>query len=154
MKVVKCKYNKCLYGGGEINDGDVVEVRKGYYMHKECARYSRIIQKIVDLYKQSVDENVIQSALYKAINTIVFDQKTDPEFLLFVLTHAINEHKKLKSPFGLYYLVKDEDEKSRWKATQAMKIISQIGLAEQKAPVDYKYTPSPPLTLNSITEGL
>ena len=154
MKAVKCRYNKCLYGGGEIDDKAVEEVRKGYYMHKECARYSRTIQKIVDLYKQSVDENVIYSALYKVINRIVFDQKTDPAFLLFVLTKAIHEGAKLKSPFGLYYLVKDSEKVKEWKATQAMRIISRIELAEQKAPADYKYTPSPPLTLTSITEGL
>ena len=153
MKVVKCRYKRCLYGGGEIN-GEVEEVRKGYYMHKECARYSMIIQKIVDVYKQSVDENVIQSALYKVINTIVFDQETDPAFLLFVLTKAIHDGVKPKSPFGLYYLVKDSEKVKAWKATQAMKIVSRIELAEQKAPADYKYTPSPPLTLNSITEGL
>ena len=60
----------------------------------------------------------------------------------------------IKAPYGLYYLVKDDEKIRKWKRSQAQKIISGIELAEKKKPTDYKYTPSPPLTLNSITEAL
>lgn len=151
---MKCRYNKCIYGGGEIEKGTEVQVGKGYYMHKECARYSKTIKKIVELYLASVDSTVMPKALYQVINKIVFDRKTDPEFLLFVLKGAIAEKIPIKAPYGLYYLVKDDEKIRKWKRSQAQKIISGIELAEKKKPTDYKYTPSQPLTLNSITEML
>lgn len=151
---MKCRYNKCIYGGGEIEKGTEVQVGKGYYMHKECARYSKTIKKIVELYLASVDSTVMPKVLYQVINKIVFDRGTDPEFLLFVLKRAIAERVPIKAPYGLYYLVKDDTKIKEWTKAQAMKVVSKIGLAEQKPIVDYKYTPSPPLTLNSIMETL
>lgn len=151
---MKCRYNKCIYGGGEIETGTEVQVGKGYYMHKECARYSQTIKKIVELYLASVDSTVMPKALYQVINKIVFDRKTDPEFLLFVIKWAIAEKIPIKSPYGLYYLVKNDEEIRKWKRSQAQKILSGIELADRKKPTDYKYTPTPPKKLESIVEGL
>lgn len=151
---MKCRYNKCLYGGGEIEKGSEVQVKKGYYMHPECARYSWAIREVVELYKREIDSTVMPAVLYKVINKIVFDRKTDPEFLLFALKGAVTEKVPIKAPYGLYYLVKDDDRIQKWRQREAQKIISKITLAEQKKPTDYKYTPSPPPRLSRITEGL
>lgn len=151
---MKCRYKKCIYGGGEIEKGTEVQIKKGYYMHKECARYSETIKQIASLYCEAVDSSVIYKALYGVINKIVFEHNVDPGFLLFALQDAITNKVQIKSPYSLYYIVKDTNRIDKWKKKQAKKIIGKIELAEQKKPTDYKYTPTAPITLLTITEGL
>lgn len=150
---MKCRYSRCIYGGGDIEQGKEVEVSKGRYMHSECARYSNTIKEIMTFYSESIDKTVVFSELRKVINKIVFERETDPAFLLFVLKRAISNGTTIKAPYGLYYLVKDNDAIKTWSKQQAQRIIKAIPLAEPKAPQDYKYTPASPKTLLTITEG-
>lgn len=151
---MKCRYSRCIFGGGDIEPGTEVEVSKGHYMHSECARYNSAIKQIIKLYTESIDETIAIPVLRNVINKIVFDRKTDPEFLLFVLKRAISNKVPIKAPYGLHYLVKDRDAIDTWNKKKVQKIIKAIPLAEQKTPQDYKYTPASPKTLLTITEGL
>ncbi len=151
---MKCRYSRCIFGGGDIEPGKEVEVSKGRYMHSECARYNATIKEIVRLYSESIDRTVVFSELQNVINKIVFDKKVDPDFLLFAIKKAILNKTKIRAPYGLYYLVNDKDMIDTWKRKKVQKIIKSVPLAEPKVPQDFKYTPASPKTLLTITEGL
>ena len=111
-KTVQCRYKYCKHESREMNRDEAVHVGNSYY-HEDCFKESRTIDKIIETYTERVDKNPVYTHLRKTINTIVYKNKVDAEFLLFALEYAA-QHKMIKHVPGLFYIVKSKDIQKAW----------------------------------------
>ena len=146
---MKCVYKHCLHDSKEIEEGEGVKVGSRY-MHNDCARYSKAIKDIVLYYKVHLSSDVVQAALNKVINDIVFEKRNDPEDVLYALKEAVRTGIKIKTPFGLYYVIDSEPIRRSWVRKNAIKIVKNMKPVEKKEEADFKYTPDPVITLISV----
>lgn len=121
-KTVQCRYKYCKHESREVDRDEAVHVGNSYY-HEDCFKESRTIDKIIETYTERVDKNPVYTHLRKTINTIVYKNKVDAEFLLFALEYA-TQHKMIKHVPGLFYIVKNKDIQKAWdkkKTTEFMR---------------------------------
>lgn len=112
-KTVKCRYKYCLHDTTEMNKEDAVLVGKAYY-HEDCLRESENKKKVVELFHDHVNTNVVYAQLQAVIHNIIHTKKVDSEFLVFALQYYINHRIPLNYPQGLYYVVQNKDAKAAW----------------------------------------
>lgn len=116
MKIYKCNYKHCSYGGN-VSDIESVKYNNRRY-HEKCLNDKNLLSEIRKFYLEKINNSEVMVILNKAINEIVFKKNISPDFLLFTLKYIHNNKMKLNSIFGVYYYInnykiKNEYEKYR-----------------------------------------
>ena len=69
-KIYKCRYNHCKHETKDVLASEAVKEGNRYY-HKDCYKTKEDINKIVELFSEHVNPNVVFAVLRKVINIIV-----------------------------------------------------------------------------------
>ena len=88
-KIYKCRYNHCKHETKDVLASEAVKEGNRYY-HKDCYKTKEDINKIVELFSEHVNPNVVFAVLRKVINNIVFTRGVDSGLLLFGLNYYIS----------------------------------------------------------------
>lgn len=111
----KCRYAHCKHIGEPVDKEKCVHIGNAYY-HEDCYKEKETLGIIEKYYIDNFERNPIIQALRKVINTIIFKHGNSPDFLLYALRYAKENHIPLKHSAGIYYLVKDEKIKEAWQS--------------------------------------
>lgn len=107
-KIYKCRYNHCKHETKDVLASEAVKEGNRYY-HKDCYKTKEDINKIVELFSEHVNPNVVFAVLRKVINNIVFTRGVDSGLLLFGLNYYISNKITLNYPQGLYYVIQNKN---------------------------------------------
>lgn len=112
---MKCRWKYCKLGG-EVNEKEAIQHKKGYYYHSECHEEFKQLEKIKDLYAKYYNKNENWAIIMRTLNAWI--KKYGVEFILFCLCKAIRNNIYLRNFLGLYYVLTDKkyiDEYSNYK---------------------------------------
>lgn len=123
-KIVKCRYSHCLHETKELNAEDSMKQGSAYY-HKDCFKTKDDIQRIIKLFSERANQNVVYAQLFKTVNNIIFEKGISSDFLLFSMNHWLNAGHQLNYPGGLYYVIQDKSAQSEYKRLQNLKLMDQ-----------------------------
>lgn len=126
---VKCRYSHCKHGDEPLRREDAIKDGRSYY-HKDCLDEKSNLHNIEQYYIDNFDSQPIMSFLRKTINSIVFNKNTDTGFLLYCLQYAKRNHIPLRSPAGMYYLIKDQKIIGEWKEQERKRNAEVLKKAE------------------------
>ena len=129
-KTVKCRAGKrCLHNGEPIPVSKAVTDEKGLYYHPDCLETKKNCKKIVDIFVEELNPNVIFNQLNSVINTLVFERGIDSEMLLYGIRWCINHGWNLRYPQGLYRVMQEQrwqDEYKNKQTAKAQKVVMEI----------------------------
>lgn len=111
-----CGYSHCLHKGEKVIDEDSVVVGKRRF-HKDCAETRDYIEILKKLYFDYV-ENPKYVEVVGVINNIIFKKGVDPRYMIFALKHIISKNVRIKSPYFMHYLPKNNTILKLWKNEQ------------------------------------
>jgi hypothetical protein len=115
-KTYVCGYAHCLHKNEKVIDVDSVVVGKRRF-HKDCAEIRNHIEILKKLYFDYV-ENPKYVEVVGVINNIVFKKGVNPKYMIFALKYIINKNVRIKSPYFLHYLPKNNTILKLWKKEQ------------------------------------
>lgn len=107
-KIYKCRYNHCKHETKDVPASEAVKDGNRYF-HKDCYKTKEEINKIIELFAEYINPNVVFAVLRKVVNNIVFNRGVDSELLLFGLNYYIANKITLNYPQGLYYVVQNKN---------------------------------------------
>lgn len=110
---VKCRYSHCKHADEPLRREDAIKIGSVYY-HRDCFEEKTNIHNIEKYYIDNFDSQPIIAFLRKTINSIVFTKNIETSFLLFCLQYAKKNHISLRSPAGMFYLVKNAEIIKAW----------------------------------------
>ena len=150
-KNVKCKYTHCKHPDVELPKEEMIRVGNWYY-HPDCYKEKETIQKIIDIYQKYFEENPIFTQLRSVINDIIYKKKVDSQFFLFAIIYAVNHHKVINHPPGLYYLVKNEEILAEWNRRQYSQLKKEVKkeVVEDSTAPTFTYKPKKQKTIADI----
>ena len=122
-KMVVCRWGRCRHDDKKMKIGDAVKSGTSMYYHPDCFKEKECIRKILELYKNHIDDTPIWAQVMRIVTTIIYDHHIAPEYLLFALEFAVKNEIKIWHPPGLYYLVKRRDIADAWKKQEKRKVI-------------------------------
>lgn len=112
-RLYKCAYKHCLHEGEKVGALESVVIG-GQHYHPDCAQLKSDISEMRRLYKEGIDPKVNMAALSTVLNRILFEQKLPVDYVMFAIQSFANRKNKIKSPFVLLYLHKNELMKKQW----------------------------------------
>lgn len=93
---------------------DAVKDKTRYY-HKDCLKQRNTINDIITLFTEQVNDKIVMSQLRNIINTLVFTEGFEAEYVLYAVRYAINHpYMKLTYPAGIKRICLDHNVKSNW----------------------------------------
>lgn len=93
---------------------DAVKDKTRYY-HKDCLKQRNTINDIITLFTEQVNDKIVMSQLRNVINTLVFKEGYEAEYVLYAVRYAINHpYMKLTYPAGIRRICLDQNVKSNW----------------------------------------
>lgn len=108
-----CAYPRCLHHGVKVKASDAVVINKKRY-HWDCAKTKQQLEYIRNYYFENIDGTVNFAILSKVLNTLVFEDGLDIDFVKFAIEYYGKYKMKIKSPFYLTYLKKNKMLKNKW----------------------------------------
>ncbi|GEM_PF-557627 len=107
-KIYKCRYNHCKHETKDVLASEAVKDGNRYF-HKDCYKTKEEINKIIELFAEYINPNVVFAVLRKVVNNIVFNRGVDSGLLLFGLNYYIANKITLNYPQGLYYVIQNKN---------------------------------------------
>lgn len=156
-QVYKCGFKHCQHESCEVLQDEAVKVG-GRYMHKDCAKISNNMTKVRDIYYEEISKTVVVKQLVSVINNLVLKKNVDSSYLLFALNHAISAKIPIKSPYGLHYLIDNQNIKKLWNTKQSQIIAKKIredteDCIEVKSPSTFSYSAEKNTGFGGILKG-
>jgi hypothetical protein len=108
-----CSYSHCLHGGAKVKRSEAVVVGRRHY-HWDCAAMKQELEEIRNIYAERIDANVSFPILSKVLNDLVFKYEVDIGYLKFAVNYYAEYKVKVKSPFTLLYLRKNDYMLDKW----------------------------------------
>lgn len=108
-----CGYQHCLHHGEKVKESEAVVIGRKRY-HWDCASIKQELAEIRNIYIDGIDSEVSFTVLSKVLNDLVFKYEMDIDFLKFAVNYYADYKIKLKSPFTLLYLRKNDYMKRKW----------------------------------------
>lgn len=106
-----CNWKLCKHPG---DDSELIKEGGNYY-HPDCLLKFRALKDVREFYNEChLNEDVNWGKVNRVLNTIIYKEETDPEFLLFSLKFNRSHGRIPKHPEGLYYFARDDDAKRAW----------------------------------------
>jgi hypothetical protein len=121
--VIKCRYKYCKCGN-EVNKEDAIKEGVAYY-HKECFKEKTLKQEIEKYYIDNLPRTTIQ-ILRKVINQLLYTDKYEAEYILFIVKKIHNNNFKINNPFGLKSYCNEGRNKDEWNKIQINKQYNNI----------------------------
>ena len=112
-KYYTCAYNHCLHNGEKVPESSAVVIGGKHY-HWDCAQTKNDIREIKNIYINHIDGDVNVPTLLKVINDLVFKYDLELDYIKFALRYYSKYHIKVKSPFTLLYLRKNDMMKRKY----------------------------------------
>lgn len=132
-KLVKCRNKHCLHDHEPIMQDEAIRVGNAYY-HKDCYEVVCNCKEAIDLFAKKINPDVSFAVLVKVINNLVYNQKIDSGFLVFVVKYSIENGINLRYPQGLYRLSQNPKIISEYKNKQnsiAMKMFRDMKMEKE-----------------------
>jgi len=129
QKQVTCSYGKCQHSSKKMNvnaDNVYYDKNSKRYYHKDCWKIKQDIILIQNIWREKVSKSVVNTALNRVLNKLIFENDCDPEFIIFALEDAI-KRKAINYPAGLYYLVDDKRLIQAWNKKVATEKMKKLG---------------------------
>lgn len=146
-----CAYPGCQHEGRlvDILSDKCVKVNQRYY-HQDCFEKQRRqkekqekdklnIQRIKNIWIDKINPHVVQSYLYKELNTLIKDKKIPSEYVLFVVQYCVDNKCGLHFPPGIKYYV----DKQYIKDAYARYTRSKVKIDPDAFTVDHDETDAP-----------
>ena len=114
-----CGYSHCLHHGEKVKSSESVAVGKKHY-HWDCAATKQDIDLIRNIYIEDIDKNASIPVLSKIINDLIFKYELEIDFILFSVRYYAEYKTRIKSPFTLLYLRKNDFMKEKWEKSKAV----------------------------------
>lgn len=108
-----CAYKHCLHHGEKVKSSESVIVGKKHY-HWDCAATKQEIEEIRSTYYEKIDNDVNFPALSKVLNDLVFKYGLEIDYIKFAVNYYADYKIKIKSPFTLLYLRKNDYMRKKW----------------------------------------
>lgn len=89
-------------------------ISKKHY-HWDCASIKQEIEEIRNIYYEKIDKDVSFPVLTKVLNDLIFKYELEVEFVKFAVNYYADYKVKVKSPFTLLYLRKNDYMREKWK---------------------------------------
>ena len=106
-----CNWKLCKHPG---DDSELIKEGGNYY-HPDCLLKFRALKAVREFYNEChKNEDIDWRKLQRILNTIIYKEETDPEFLLFSLKYNRTKGRLPRHPEGLFYFAKDETAKELW----------------------------------------
>lgn len=119
-----CAYKNCLHETNKISDDEEYIKEKSTYYHLDCYDCRRKINEIITIFAEQVNSNIVFTVLRRVINTLVFKQNNDVNFVLYAIKYAVNHPEmKLTNPEGLYRICKDKNVVDSWNEIRCGKLL-------------------------------
>lgn len=112
-----CSYSHCLHNGEKVKQSESVVVGRKHY-HWDCAATKQELEDIRNTYIEKIDEDASFPILSKVLNDLVFKYDIDIDFLKFAVNYYADYKVKVKSPFTLLYLRKNDYMKKKWEKSK------------------------------------
>ena len=128
QKQVTCRYNKCQHGDKrlDINSDDTYyDKNSDFYYHKDCWKTKQDITLIQNIWRERVSKSVVNTALNRVLNKLIFETGYDSGFIIFALEDAISR-KAINYPAGLYYVVDDKKLMQTWNKKVATEKVKKM----------------------------
>lgn len=110
----KCAWTHCPCNQVIEDMSDAVKDKTRYY-HKDCLKQRNTINDIITLFTEQVNDKIVMSQLRNVINTLVFKEGYEAEYVLYAVRYAINHpYMKLTYPAGIRRICLDQNVKSNW----------------------------------------
>ena len=110
----KCAWTHCPCNQVIEDMSDAVKDKTRYY-HKDCLKQRNTINDIITLFTEQVNDKIVMSQLRNIINTLVFTEGFEAEYVLYAVRYAINHpYMKLTYPAGIRRICLDQNVKSNW----------------------------------------
>ena len=109
-----CAYKHCLHHGERVKSSESVVISKKHY-HWDCASIKQEIEEIRNAYYEKIDKDVSFPVLTKVLNDLIFKYELEVEFVKFAVNYYADYKVKVKSPFTLLYLRKNDYMREKWK---------------------------------------
>lgn len=114
-----CAYKYCLHHGNKVKSSEAVVLGKKYY-HWDCAATKQEISEIRNIYIERIDNKASFSIVSKVLNDLVFKYNLEPEFIKFAVCYYADYKFKIKSPFTLLYLRKNNYMREKWERSKGV----------------------------------
>ena len=108
-----CAYSHCLHHGEKISPSSAVVSGRKYY-HWDCAATKQEIEAIRNTYLEKIDHKASFPILSKVLNDLIFKYGLDIDYVRFAVNYYGEYKIKIKSPFTLLYLRKNQYMKKKW----------------------------------------
>lgn len=112
-----CSYKHCLHYGEKVKASEAVVIGRKYY-HWDCAATKQEIEDIRNTYIEKVDNDVSFPILSKVLNDLIFKYDMEIDYIRFAVNYYGDYKVKVKSPFTLLYLRKNEIMRKKWKKSR------------------------------------
>lgn len=109
-----CAYKHCLHHGEKVKSSESVVIGKKHY-HWDCASIKQEIEEMRNTYYEKIDKDVSFPVLTKVLNDLIFKYELEVEFVKFAINYYADYKVKVKSPFTLLYLRKNDYMSEKWK---------------------------------------
>ena len=122
----KCAWTHCPCNQVIEDMSDAVKDKTRYY-HKDCLKQRNTINDIITLFTEQVNDKIVMSQLRNIINTLIFTEGFEAEYVLYAVRYAINHpYMKLTYPAGIRRICLDQNVLDIWEKTQNQKFMEQI----------------------------
>ena len=108
-----CAYPHCLHHGEKVKASEVVVVGGKRY-HWDCATTREQLGDLRKYYHENIDNEVNLAQLSKVLNTLIFSEGLEIEYIKFALEYYSKFGMKINSPFALTYLKKNNMMRRKW----------------------------------------
>ena len=135
---VICRYKYCKHDSKDILREEAKSSGNSRYYHSDCFKEMKEKEEIKRLFVEKISRNVPIPQLVKIINTIVHNKNISSEYLLFGLQYYIDNHKTLRYPAGLYYVIADKDVETEYNKLKNRDVKCKFDIEEEIEGFEYK----------------
>lgn len=138
---MKCKYNHCP-NNNEVEKEVAIKEGNSYYC-KECFEEKSQKRLIESYYLENMPQATL-SVLRKVINQLIYTNKYETEYILFILKKIHNNNLKINNPFGLVNYCNDGRNIGEWNKKKINKEFQNVKdkiVQYDNNELDYKYKP-------------
>jgi hypothetical protein len=108
---IGCGFKKCKCND-EINSNNSIKINKKIY-HLQCKKDMDDMNKVCELYSKYYNDKESWAVMLKSLHN--WYDKFSPEYMLFCISKAIRENKKMTNFLSIYYILNDLSYMERYK---------------------------------------
>jgi hypothetical protein len=120
---IKCRYKYCK-NGNEVSKEEAIKDGNSYYC-KDCYKEKTLKQEIEKYYTENLPKTTIQ-ILRKVINQLLYTDKYEAEYILFIVKKIHINNLKINNPFGLKSYCNEGRNQDEWRKININKQYNNI----------------------------